>query len=196
MVGRGGTPAWGEGKGPLSEAQAPSSPERASVGEGSPRVVPAHARGGPDHSGQQSRRPGLTESPGPVWAATSEGQTSALIKHGGVDLIQTSAPVQRTPTNWQVLEVGHPPGTTFGPASASTHAPGVYGFRLAQRTPLHARSELVRKYALFFCARAAFGDPEVLASLKSVGPQRAAFSCLCQGGAWSMLSDRDASGAA
>lgn len=45
MVGRGGTPAWGEGKGPLSEAQAPSSPERASVGEGGPQVVPAHARG-------------------------------------------------------------------------------------------------------------------------------------------------------
>ena len=184
-----------------SEAQAPSSPERASVGEGDPRVVPAHARGA--RTTADSSRDALASLSRRVLqrllvrAATSAGQTFALIRHGGVDLIETSAPVQGPPPptpNWQVLEIGHPPGTAFGPASASTHAPGVYGFHLAQRVPLHARSGLVCKYALF-CARAAFGDPEVLASLKSVGPQCAAFSCLCQGVAWSTPSDRDVSAA-
>lgn len=43
-----------------------------------------------------------------------------------------------------------------------------------------------------YYASVAPADPEVFFPVKSVGPLRAASSCLCQGGAWSSVSDRDA----
>ena len=94
-----------------SEAQAPSSPERASVGEGDPRVVPAHARGA--RTTADSSRDALASLSRRVLqrllvrAATSAGQTFALIRHGGVDLIETSAPVQGPPPHPELASAGN-----------------------------------------------------------------------------------------
>ncbi|KAJ8775798.1 hypothetical protein J1605_016127 [Eschrichtius robustus] len=111
-----------------SEAQAPSSPERASVGEGDPRVVPAHARGA--RTTADSSRDALASLSRRVlqrllvWAATSAGQTSALIRHGGVDLIETSAPVQG------------PPAPTATPTPTPTRTGKCWKLDIRQAQPL------------------------------------------------------------
>jgi hypothetical protein len=54
----------------------------------------------------------------------------------------------------------------------------------------HTRFRLAHEHAKTLCV--ANADPEVFVPLKSVSLHRAAFSCLCQGGAWCKRSYREA----
>lgn len=96
-----GIPAWHEATGPLSEAQAPNSPGRASVGEADPRVEPGHTRGAGTTAERSRDVPAPLSPPGlrrvRVGVAIPARQTSDHIRHGGVGLKENFAPVQVPP---------------------------------------------------------------------------------------------------
>lgn len=141
------TPAGGEARGPLSEAQAPSNPGRGSVGGTDTRVEPGHTLGAGTTEERSQDVPAPLSRLGlqrvRVGVAITAGQTSDLIRHGGVSLKETSAPVQVLLDELSRAGSWTSARLAFGPTSARTHALNVYVFSLTPRARLHARSGLV-----------------------------------------------------